>query len=53
MSNGAFSKLWFQYKLFINWQKLKLQYGYPNVYNILKIIKTQLIIWKLKLEGLF
>lgn len=53
MNNAFFDKLCLEQKLFWNWQRLKLQYGYPKLYYSLKIAYTWLKIQKMKIEQLF
>ena len=49
MDNTFFEQLRLEQKLFWNWQKLKLQYGYPKLYYSLMIAYTWLKIQKMKL----
>ena len=53
MDNTFFEQLRLEQKLFWNWQKLKLQYGYPKLYYSLMIAYTWLKIQKMKIEQWF
>ena len=53
MNNTFFEQLCIEQKLYWNWQKLKLQYGYPKLYYSLMIVYTWLKIQKMKIEQWF
>ena len=53
MDNTFFEQLRLEQNLFWNWQKLKLQYGYPKLYYSLMIAYTWLKIQKMNIEQWF